>query len=108
MAVLSMGGVIVALQWIPWVSKNNKVEQSVKKNAPPVAAEGAESNIRASTLDGFILLAVAKKSILFVNYALFLWKGTMRPAKLPLDRTEPLVLSYEVHHEENYLKQEHE
>jgi hypothetical protein len=43
-----------------------------KKNAPSVAAEGAESNIRASTLDGFILLAVAKKSILFVNYALFL------------------------------------
>jgi hypothetical protein len=54
------------------VSKNNKVEHSVKKNAPSVAAEGAESNIRASTLDGFILLAVAKKSILFVNYALFL------------------------------------
>ena len=78
------------------------------KNAPSVAAEGAESNIRASTLDGFILLAVAKKSILFVNYALFLCKRTMRPAKLPLDRTELLVLSYEVHHEENYLKQEHE
>ena len=51
--------------------KNNKVEHSVKKNAPSVAAEGAESNIRASTLDGFILLVVAKKSILFVNYALF-------------------------------------
>ena len=32
----------------------------------------------------------------------------MRPAKLPLDRTELLVLSYEVHHKENYLKQEHE
>ena len=32
----------------------------------------------------------------------------MRPAKLPLARTELLVLSYEVHHEENYLKQEHE
>ena len=32
----------------------------------------------------------------------------MHPAKLPLDRTELLVLSYEVHHEENYLKQEHE
>ena len=41
------------------------------KNAPSVAAEGAESNIRASTLDGFILLAVAKKSILFVQLRLF-------------------------------------
>ena len=30
----------------------------------------------------------------------------MRPAKLPLDRTELLVLSYELHHEENHLKQE--
>jgi hypothetical protein len=58
------------------VSKNNKVEHSVKKNAPSVAAEGAESNIRASTLDGFILLAVAKKSTLFGSTTPVLMKGT--------------------------------
>lgn len=58
--------------WRNYRDKYHLASTYEKKNAPPVAAEGAESNIRASTLDGFILLAVAKKSIPFVQIRLFL------------------------------------
>ena len=73
-----------------------------------MAAEGAESNIRASTLDELILLPETKNVNTFHQLHDVFVEETMRPAKLPLERTELLVLSYEVHQKENYLKQEHE